>query len=103
MNVNDKKQIVINAVSEYLQISEEVIKSKCRDSAAVKARNYVLILLRYMLGMTFKEISSFLNKDYSTLVRNFQKISTNIIRNEELNGEIKHLKEIIDFKTANII
>ena len=59
-------------------------------------------MLRYELGLTFREIAEILNKELSTIVRNFQSISDLVYQNKILQKEIKEIKDIIkeDLETS---
>lgn len=95
MNTEEKIKIIKTLVSEYFEISVDKLLSKTRKSEIVKARNYCMLILRYELGLTFNEIGKVLNKECSTLIRNYQTITNEISINKRCQEEIKDLKSIV--------
>ena len=74
MSKKSRTQDVINIICDYFGIDIRQFNSKSRKSEIVLARHLAIYFLRYEIGMTFREISEVINKEVSTVVRNFQKI-----------------------------
>ena len=95
MKKDEKIKLVKNTIADYYELTIEQIEETTRKSEVVKARHIILYMLRYELGLTFREIAEILNKELSTIVRNFQSISDFVYQNKILQKEIKELKDII--------
>lgn len=52
-------------------------------------------MIRYEMGLTFREIGEVLNKEVSTVTRNFQTIQDSIHHDKSLQLEVKELKSKI--------
>jgi chromosomal replication initiator protein len=66
---------IIETVAEYFNISIEDILSNTREKKVVYPRQIITYLLRDILGMSFKNIGQLLNKDHSTIIHSYEKIS----------------------------
>ena len=102
MKKDEKIKLVKNTIADYYELTIEQIEETTRKSEVVKARHIILYMLRYELGLTFREIAEILNKELSTIVRNFQSISDLVYQNKILQKEIKEIKDIIkeDLETS---
>lgn len=78
----------------YYDVDEETLNSKTRKAEIVQIRHFIVYMIRYELGLTFREISDILNKENSTIIRNFQTISDRIMRDKMLQLEIQDIKKL---------
>ena len=95
MKKDEKINVIKNTISEYYGFTINQIENKSRKSELVKVRHIILYMLRYELGLTFREIADILNKEMSTIVRNFQSISDLVYQSKSLQVEIKELQSLI--------
>lgn len=101
MKKDKKIQTIISILCEYYGITDDQFNSKSRKNEIVQVRHLAVYMIRYEMGLTFREISEILKKEVSTVIRNFQNIS-NIIRHDIiLQKEIKEIKENIN-KNPNV-
>ena len=92
MNKEEKINIIKNEILNYYNISLEEFESVSRKAEIVQARHIVLYMIRYELGLTFREIAKILNKETSTIIRNFQSISDRSYTDKLLQRELHELK-----------
>lgn len=95
MKKEDKIKYIINILCEYYNVSTEEFFSKTRKAEIVHVRHLAIYMIRYELGITFREIGDVLNKEVSTIIRNFQTISDIIRHDVILQKEVKEIKEDI--------
>lgn len=86
---------IVASVMNYYDVDEETLNSKTRKAEIVQIRHVIVYMIRYELGLTFREISDILNKENSTIIRNFQTISDQIMRDKMLQLEIQDIKKEI--------
>lgn len=98
MKKEEKIENVINIICEYYNITRDQFKSKSRKFEIVQVRHLVVYMIRYEMGLTFREIGEILNKEVSTIIRNFQSISDIIRHDVILQKDIKEIKEKIQNK-----
>lgn len=98
MKKEEKIQTIKQVIAEYYNIDEKTIDSKTRKAEVVKVRHLILYMIRYELGLTFREISEILSKEVSTVVRNFQSISSHVNHDKIIQKEIHDIKNIIRSK-----
>ncbi len=96
MNKHEKIQNIIIIICKEFNISEDQFKSKSRKSEIVYVRHLVTYMLRYELGITFREIGEILDREVSTVIRNFQTISDIIRHDVIIQKDVKNLKELIN-------
>lgn len=95
MNKEHKIKNIITTICDYYSTDLDQFNSLSRKAEIVQIRHLVLYMLRYELGITFREIGEILKKEVSTVIRNFQNIS-NVVRHDViLQKEIKEIKEKI--------
>lgn len=102
MKKEEKIKIIKQAISEYYNVTDKMIESKSRKSEIVKVRHLILYMIRYELGLSFREISEILNKEVSTIVRNFQTISAHVIHDKVLQKEVGEIKKLIRAEIENV-
>lgn len=88
--------LIIKTVAEYYQVTVEQIVSKSRSMDIVKPRYVAMYLCRTLLQMKIELIAKiFGDRDTSTVVHACKQISYEIEKNQQLQVEIKSLKEKI--------
>lgn len=96
--INRSKNIIIDIVSKYLNISIDDIKSKNRKSEVTEARNICAFLLKNYTELTLSNIGKELgNRDHSTIINCIKKskdlIETDNLFAEKVNNCIKILNK----------
>ena len=88
--------LIINVVAEYFNITPDDIMSKKRNSELVQARQIVMYLCRDLTDSSLIGIAKLLGKkDHTTIIHGVNKISDEIVNNEELNIKIEAIKKKI--------
>ena len=83
-------------VAEYFNITPDDIMSKKRNSELVQARQIVMYLCRDLTETSLIGIAKLLGKkDHTTIIHGVNKISDEIVNNEELNIKIEAIKKKI--------
>ncbi len=103
MKKEEKIKIIKQIISDYYDVDEQLINSKTRKSEVIKVRHLILYMIRYEMGITFREISDILSKEVSTVVRNFQSISSQVNHDKVIQKEIADLKKSIREKLEVIV
>lgn len=87
---------IIKTVAGFYNISEKELISHSRKKELVKPRQIVMYLLREDLKNSFPTIARKLgNRDHTTILHAYNKISKEIIKNRGLSQEINIIKEKI--------
>ncbi|HNW96691.1 MAG TPA: chromosomal replication initiator protein DnaA [Candidatus Paceibacterota bacterium] len=87
---------IIATVVEFYNTTEKEILSHSRKKELVKPRQIIMYLLREDLKNSFSMIARKLgNRDHTTILHAYNKISKDIIRNKMLSQEINLIKEKI--------
>ncbi|MCM1038549.1 MAG: chromosomal replication initiator protein DnaA [Roseburia sp.] len=90
--------LIINVVAEYFGITPDDIMSKKRNSELVQARQIVMYLCRDLTGESLSGIGKLLGKkDHTTVIHGVNKISGEIVNNEELKNKIEAIKKKLIF------
>jgi len=93
-NLNFKK--IIQGVVDFYDIKERDLLSSSRKKEIVKPRQIVMYLLREEMKASFPFIGRKLgDKDHTTVIHAYKKISNEIKSNENLQEEINSLKQRI--------
>ncbi|MCH5249025.1 MAG: chromosomal replication initiator protein DnaA [Lachnospiraceae bacterium] len=88
--------LIIDVVADYFDISPDDITSKRRNAEFVQPRHIVMYLCRTLTDTSYQNIGNILgNKDHSTIMHGFNKISEEIVNNEELKNKVEAIKEKI--------
>lgn len=89
--------LIINVVAEHFGVKVEDITSKRRNSEFVLPRQVVMYLCRELTETSFTDIGKILGKkDHTTIMHGFNKISAELINNEELQNKIDIIKKKIN-------
>ena len=85
---------LLKIISEFYDVSEKDLLSNSRKSEFVKPRQVAMYLMREELRYSFPFIGrKFGNKDHTTALHYWRKISQQLKNNENLVEEIKEIKE----------
>lgn len=88
--------LIINVTAEYFGISSEDITSKKRNSEFVMPRQVAMYLCREMTDASFSNIGKiFGNKDHTTVIHGVNKISEEIVNNDDIKNKINNIKKKI--------
>lgn len=88
--------LIINVVAEHFGITPDDIMSKKRNSELVQARQIVMYLCRDLTATSLAGIGKLLGKkDHTTVIHGVNKISDEIVNNEELKNKIDIIKKKI--------
>lgn len=89
-NVLTKKDI-ISAVLSFFEISKEDLMSKSRKKKVALPRQITMFLFKRDLKMSYPEIGEYFNRDHTTALHAFNKISQDIKSNTKINSDIEHI------------
>ena len=88
--------LIINAVAEHFGITPDDIMSRKRNSELVQARQIVMYLCRDLTDASLSGIAKLLGKkDHTTVIHGVNKITDEIVNNEELKNKIEVIKKKI--------
>ena len=96
MGKEEKIENIVNVICEYYNITKDQFESKSRKFEIVQVRHLAVYMIRYEMGLTFREIAKILNKEMSTIIRNFQTIGDRIHYDPQLKNEIREIKNNIN-------
>ncbi len=83
---------IVDAVSRHFKISIEEIKGVSRKAPIVHARHIAVFITRELTGDSWKHIGSlFGDRDHTSMMHGYQKISEMMIRDRELRSSVKQL------------
>lgn len=86
--------LIVDVVAEYFGITPDDIMSKKRNSDLVQARQIVMYLCRDLTATSLNTIAKLLGKkDHTTIIHGVNKITDEIVNNEELNSKIENIKK----------
>lgn len=103
ISVNRQKELtpqkILQSVSDFYEVKEEEITSRCRKKKIVKPRQIVIYLLRNEIELSFPEIGRLVGgRDHSTAIYAFEKMKNEIEKNELLRDQLKFIREkFIDY------
>lgn len=90
-------KLIIDIVAEHFNISPEDILSKRRNSEYVQPRQICMYLCRHLTEESLQSIGKSLGKkDHTTVIHGIEKISDEILKDEELNNRIENIKKKIN-------
>lgn len=88
---------IIKTVADYFEVSPEDISSHSRKQHVVGPRQISIYLLREMLNLSYPFIGERLGKrDHTTMIYAYEKISKELVKNQQLHQRILAIKELID-------
>ena len=88
--------LIINVVAEHFGITPDDIMSKKRNAELVQARQIVMYLCRDLTETSLAGIGKLLGKkDHTTVIHGVNKITDEIVNNEELKNKIQIIKKKI--------
>ena len=89
-------KLIIDVVAEHFGISPEDILSKRRNSELVQPRQICMYLCRHLTEESLQSIGKSLGKkDHTTVIHGIDKITEEIVHNEELKNKIDIIKKKI--------
>jgi len=89
--------LIINIVSEHFGVRVEDITSKKRNSEFVLPRQVIMYLCRELTDTSFTDIGKILGKkDHTTIMHGYNKITAELMGNEELKNKIDIIKKKIN-------
>jgi len=89
--------LIINVVAEHFGVSADDITSKKRNSEFVLPRQVVMYLCRDLTAISLTQVAKILGKkDHTTIIHGIDKISAEILTNEELKNKIDIIKKKIN-------
>ncbi len=80
-------------VAEYYDFTVETLKSKKRNAEIVKARQVAIYLCKMNTDESLERIGLEFNMTHSTVIYNCREIEKELKKNEELQNEIKEIKD----------
>ena len=88
--------LIIDVTAEYFGITSGDITSKKRNSEFVMPRQVAMYLCREMTDASFSNIGKiFGNKDHTTVIHGVNKISEEVVNNEDIKNKIENIKKKI--------
>ena len=93
-------QSILQIISEYYGVSENLIKSKSRKDEVVKARHAYFYIAYKTSGKGLAEIGKLVNRDHTTVIHGIRKIEGEIDIYQDTFLEFKELKAKCDNKTS---
>ena len=88
--------LIITVVAEHFGITPDDIMSRKRNSELVQARQIVMYLCRDLTATSLAGIGKLLGKkDHTTVIHGVNKITDEIVNNEELKNKIEVIKKKI--------
>ena len=88
-------QKILTEVSKKYGVSVEDIKSKKRSDSIAMARHISIYLMRHMTDYSFSKISSFFNRDHTTIISSNVNIEGKLKTDSVLESEINELINLI--------
>ena len=99
MNGKEVARLVVEAVCNITNLSENQILNKCRLRDSVNARKIVMYILRDQHHMGFAQIGKLLQCNHSTVMHHYNYVINNYL----YDPDIKMLKDIVDGTTSKEI
>ncbi|MCR8969846.1 chromosomal replication initiator protein DnaA [Facklamia sp. 7083-14-GEN3] len=88
---------IISTCSQFYKISVEQIKGKKRNKEIVTARQIAMYLTRELTELSFPKIGeSFGNKNHTTVIHAYEKISEDLKNNTNLKHDIATIKQMLE-------
>lgn len=89
---------VIELICTELNISVDVLLSDRRFAEIVKCRGLIVLILREIYNLNFRQISAMLNRNTSTIIRMYHKLDIELTNNNELYREYYILYNLLKKK-----
>jgi len=86
---------VIRAVADFYGLEPEQLKGRCRAKKIVVPRQIAMYLARQETDASFPQIGEAFNRDHTTVLHGYEKISDQISRDEELYRQMIAIKEML--------
>lgn len=83
---------IITYVAKRYNIKKEDIAGNKRNAEIKDARHIAVYLMREILGLTYKEIGTNINKHYSTIMSSYDKINERVKKDPSFKKEIDDIK-----------
>ena len=96
MTKNEKLNQIVKTLCNQYDITTEQFNSKCRKANIVKVRQLFVYYTRYDMGLTFRELGEFMNRDTSTIIRCFESISNVIHYDVVLKKDLEEVKKLLN-------
>lgn len=91
---------VLKAVADYFNVPSNDFVGRCRKKQIVEPRQIAMYLLREELKLSYPYIGEKLgNRDHTTAIHAYEKISQEITKNPSLNQKILSIKDVM-YKTC---
>ena len=86
---------ILEATSFFYGVPLKKIQSKIRKAQVAEARQVVIYLLREVLKLSFPRIGKILNRDHTTAIYSYKKVSKEYNENEKIKNDIENIKGLI--------
>ncbi|MBQ6549832.1 MAG: chromosomal replication initiator protein DnaA [Lachnospiraceae bacterium] len=98
INPDEEKKLtpeyIIQVVAEHYGVRSEDIKSQRRNKEIVLPRQISMYLIRLFNDITLQDVGKILgNRDHSTIIHGFDKITNEMVRNPDLKNTVDILKK----------
>ncbi|MDX9913473.1 MAG: chromosomal replication initiator protein DnaA [Candidatus Moranbacteria bacterium] len=85
------KKDIINSTINFFEINKEDLMSKSRKKRVALPRQIIMFLFKRELKMSYPEIGEYFQRDHTTALHAFNKISNDIKNNSKINGDIEYI------------
>lgn len=85
------KKDIINSTINFFEINKEDLMSKSRKKRVALPRQIIMFLFKRELKMSYPEIGEYFQRDHTTALHAFNKISHDIKNNSKINGDIEYI------------
>ena len=84
---------IVKQISEYYNLSENIIYEKTRRKEIVKARQMIMFVLREDFNESYPSIGSKLGgKDHTTVIHSYEKIKGELQKDPHLMKELEDIR-----------
>ena len=90
------KELILETVCNYFELSEELLKSKSRETDICKPRQIAMYLLKKYTKLTSAKIGFIFLRDHSTLYFALKTVANLMETDKEYNQQIEEIKELIN-------
>ncbi|HBI17377.1 MAG: Chromosomal replication initiator protein DnaA [Candidatus Moranbacteria bacterium GW2011_GWF2_34_56] len=85
------KKDIIESVLNFFEITKEDLMSKSRKKKVALPRQITMFLFKKELKMSYPEIGEYFQRDHTTALHAFNKISKDVSGNSKINGDIEYI------------